>query len=78
LGKDAVDLEVDVLRAGVFAADLVADRRFVAAISHARDGYLIADIHVGVIKGMGGQPVRRQCGQLGVQGRRIEVGLSWR
>lgn len=67
--ENAADLDVDDFRAGVVAADLVADRRLVAAIQHAADRLLVAHVAVGVVEWMGGQPVGRQRRLFGVGGR---------
>lgn len=70
LCEDAADLGVDVFRAGIIAADFVADGDFVAAFPDTADIHFISDVHVGVVERVGGKPVGRQRRLLGVGGRR--------
>jgi len=59
LFKHPANLPVDVLAAGILAAEFVANRLLVAVFPDAADGYLIADIQVAMVEGMLRQPVGR-------------------
>ena len=59
LVEDTAHLDVDVLDAGVFTSEFVANRAFVAILPHAADIHFITHTHVGVVERMAGKIIDR-------------------